>query len=235
MDRRENIKVLLAGTVATGFLLTTGCKEDKAAETVAKGAENLSYGRTAEEKLVDQKLMAETFFTEKEKKMVTILSDIIIPKDEVSGSASEAGVPDFIEFMMKDYPKFQTPMRGGLMWLENQSLAEYDKPFADLSSEQQLVLVDRIAWPDTAEGEAKNGVPFFNLLRNLTCTGFFTTEMGIKDVGYVGNRPNQWDGVPDEVLKKYGLSYDEKTLSQCLKVEDQQKIAQWDDKGNLIG
>lgn len=235
MDRRENIKVLLAGTVATGFLLTTGCKDEKGADIAAKGVEGLNYGRTEAEKLVDQKLMSESFFTEKEKKMVTILSDIIIPKDEVSGSATEAGVPDFIEFMMKDYPDFQTPMRGGLMWLENQSLAEFDKSFADLTGEQQLVLVDRIAWPDKAEGENKNGVQFFNLMRNLTCTGFFTTEMGIKDVGYVGNRPNQWDGVPDEVLKKFGLSYDEKTLSQSLRIEDQQKIARWDDKGNLIG
>ncbi len=233
MDRRENIKVLLAGTMATSYLLSTGCKDDKSPH-VSSVKDSLSYGRTAEEKLVDEKLIGETFFSDKEKKMVSVLSDIIIPKDDVSGSATEAGVPDFIEFMMKDYPKFQTPMRGGLMWLENKSIRDYDKSFTDLSHEQQTALVEKIAWPDKAEQEDKNGVKFFNLIRNLTCTGFFTSEMGIKDIGYVGNRPNQWDGVPEDVLKKYGLSYDEKTLAQCLKIEDQQKIARWDDKGNLL-
>jgi len=234
MDRRENIKLLLTGTVATGYLLSTGCGPDNknASETPAQTG---LYGRTPEEIAVDNALMSETFFTEKEKSMVSILADIIIPKDEVSGSATESGVPDFIEFMMKDYPKFQLPMRGGLMWLDNLSLATFEKSFTDISHEQRIQLVDQIAYPDTAAPEMKYGVNFFNLIRNLTCTGFFTSQMGIKDIGYAGNRPNQWDGVPDEVLKKYNLSYDQKTLDQCLKIEDQQKLAQWDDKGNLIG
>lgn len=234
MDRRENIKVLLAGTVATGFLLSTGCGSDevKKSETILSTG---LYGRTPEEIAHDQKLMAETFFSAKEKKMVTLLSDIIIPSDETSGSATDAGVPDFIEFMMKDHPKFQLPMRGGLMWLENLSLSSFDKSFTDITREQRVTLVDKIAWPDTAEEDMKYGVKFFNLMRNLTCTGFFTSQIGVKDIGYVGNRPNQWDGVPPEVLNKYGLSYDEKTLKECLKIEDQQKIVQWDDKGNIIG
>lgn len=232
MDRRENLKVLLTGTVATGFLLSTGCgSEDREkAKSVVAG-----YGRTPEEVLHDQKMSAETFFTEKEKKMVSLLSDIIIPKDEVSGSATDAGVPDFIEFMMKDYPPFQLPMRGGLMWLENLSLATFDQSFLAITDQQRMELVEKIAWPDTADEDMKFGVKFFNLMRNLTCTGFFTTEMGIKDIGYVGNRPNQWDGVPEDVLKQFNLSYDEKTLKVCLNIADQQKIAQWDDQGNLIG
>jgi gluconate 2-dehydrogenase gamma chain len=231
MDRRENLKVLLSGTVATGFLLSTGCGPDetKISENLIKG-----YGRTPDEILHDQKLMSELFFSENEKKMVTILADMIIPKDEKSGSATDAGVPDFIEFMMKDYPKFQVPMRGGLMWLDNLSKKTFDKPFAEISSEQRVELIDKIAWLDTATPEMQYGVKFFNLIRNLTCTGFFTTKIGFDDLGYVGNRPNQWDGVPPDVLEKYGLSYDQKTLDVCLKIEDQQKIAQWDDKGNLI-
>lgn len=234
MDRRENIKVLLTGTVATGFLLSTGCSPADVKKSESILAAGL-YGRTPEEIEVDKKLMAETFLTEKEKKMVSLLSDIILPKDDVSGSATEAGVPDFIEFMMKDNPKFQLPMRGGMMWLENLSLSSFDKSFNDITPEQRMILVDKIAWPDTADEEMKFGVKFFNLMRNLTCTGFFTSQIGVKDIGYVGNRPNQWDGVPPEVLKKYGVSYDEKTLKQSLKIEDQQKIAEWDEKGNLIG
>jgi hypothetical protein len=234
MDRRENLKVLLTGTVATGFLLSTGCSTEdakKSEEIIASGL----YGRTPEEIAHDKKLYSEVFFTNKEKKLVSILSDIIIPEDTESGSATSAGVPDFIEFMMKDYPKFQVPMRGGLMWLENFSYSEYGKSFTDLSDEQRISIIDKIAYPDTAEKDLLYGVKFFNLIRNLTCTGFFTSEIGIKDIGYAGNRPNQWDGVPEEVLNKYGLSYDEKTLNACLKIEDQQKIAQWDEKGNLIG
>ncbi len=234
MDRRENLKVLLTGTVATGYLLTTGCSPED-----AKKAEEIigsfSYGRTPEETLVNDKLMADTFFTEREKSMVSIIADIIIPKDEISGSATESGVPDFIEFMMKDYPKFQLPMRGGMMWLENLSFATFEKSFLDISAEERITLIDKIAYPDTAEPDMKFGVNYFNLMRNLTCTGFFTSQIGIKDIGYAGNRPNQWDGVPDEVLKKFNLSYDQKTLDQCLKIEDQQKIAVWDDAGNLIG
>ncbi|MBK8347394.1 MAG: gluconate 2-dehydrogenase subunit 3 family protein [Saprospiraceae bacterium] len=234
MDRRENLKVLLTGTVATGFLLSMGCGQDdkqKAEEIIQSGL----YGRTPEEKTQDKKLMSETFFSAKEKKIVSMISDIIIPKDDTSCSASEAGVPDFIEFMMKDYPKFQVPMRGGMMWLENFSQATYGKPFIDISPDERISLIDKIAYPDTADADMKFGVHFFNLMRNLTCTGFFTSKEGIKDLGYVGNRPNQWDGVPDAVLKKHGLAYDQKTLDQCLKISDQQKIAQWDEKGNLIG
>ncbi len=234
MDRRENLKVLLTGTVATGFLLSTGCspEDTKQANQILDKA---GYGRISEEILHDKKMFSETFFSEKERKMVEILSDIIIPKDDNSGSATEAGVPDFIEFMMKDYPKFQIPMRGGLMWLENLSLATFDRSFTEINADQRITLIDQIAYPDKAEEDMKFGVKFFNLMRNLTCTGFFTSQMGIKDIGYVGNRPNQWNGVPNEVLEKFGLSYDERTLEVCLKIEDQQKIAHWDAEGNLIG
>lgn len=235
MDRRENLKVLITGSVATGLLLTTGCKQE--GETPAKlgNDTDLLYGRTPQEISHDKKMRSETFFTENEKKMVDILVDIIIPKDEVSCSATEAGVPDFIEFMMKDDPKNQVPVRGGLMWLENLSYATYDKSFAELTDAERLVLIDKIAWPDKAEENMKPGVKFFNVMRNLTCTGFFTSKEGIKDIGYLGNRPNQWDGVPPEVMQKYGFSYDEKTLTQCLKIEDQHKIIQWDADGNIIG
>ena len=62
----------------------------------------------------------------------------------------------------------------------------------------------------------QQGVAFFSLMRNLTASGFYTTEMGYKDVGYVGNRANQWNGVPDDVLKQYGMSYSEKELKECI-------------------
>ncbi len=62
----------------------------------------------------------------------------------------------------------------------------------------------------------QQGVSFFNLMRNLTATGFYTSEIGIKDIGYKGNTPNQWAGVPDDILKQYNLAYTEKELKECV-------------------
>jgi gluconate 2-dehydrogenase gamma chain len=234
MDRRKHIRLLLSGTLATGFVLTTGCNPSEKVIEAEEAMNSYNYGRIPEETLHDQKINAETFFTDKERNMIEVLVDIIIPKDSKSGSATDAGVPDFIEFMMKDYPNFQLPMRGGLKWLESYSLKTFNQSFTELNAQQQLQIIDEIAWPDKAKPEMAYGVRFFNQLRNLTCTGFFTSEMGINDIGYQGNTPNQWDGVPKEVLEKFGLGYDERTMDVCLKIQDQHKIAAWDDEGNLI-
>ena len=136
---------------------------------------------------------------------ITVLGDIIIPKDDRSGSASDAGVPQFIEFIVKDMPEHQLPMRGGLRWMDVQSLNRYGKPFKDCAGQQQLELVDEIAYPGKAKPEMQQGVAFFNRMRGLVASGFFSSKMGIEDIGYVGNRPNQWDGVPPEIIKQYGL------------------------------
>ena len=147
---------------------------------------------------------------------ITVLADIIIPKDEVSGSASDAGVPAFIEFIVKDMPSHQIPMKGGLRWLDMQCLKHYDKSFKDCSSQQQLELVDQIAYPAKAKEEMKQGVAFFTLMRNLTATGFYTSEIGVKDIGYAGNQANRWNGVPADVLQQYKLAYTEKELKECV-------------------
>jgi hypothetical protein len=136
---------------------------------------------------------------------ITILADIIIPKDDKSGSASDAGVPDFIEFIVKDMPNHKIPMRGGLRWLDMQCLKRYNTAFKDCDVKQRLEIVDEIAYPAKAKAEMKPGVAFFDRIRNLTATGFFTSKIGIDDLGYVGNRPNKWEGVPDEIIKQYGL------------------------------
>lgn len=234
MDRRENIRLLLSGTLATGFLMSIGCNPGEKIIEVEEAIVPLNYGRTPEEIIHDNKMKSEVFLTEKERNTIEVLVDIIIPKDNKSGSANDAGVPDFIEFMMNDYPSFQLSMRGGLQWLESYSLKTFNMSFAELNDQQRLKIIDKIAYPDKAEPEMNYGVRFFNLMRNLTCTGFFTSEMGVNDLGYTGNTPNQWDGVPQEVLDRYGLSYDEKLKAVYLKIEDQNKIATWDDDGNLI-
>jgi hypothetical protein len=114
-------------------------------------------------------------------------------------------VPDFIEFIVKDMPRHQVPMRGGLRWLDLQCLQRYNKTFVDASGLQQIEIVSAIAYPKKAKPEMHQGVSFFNRMRDLTATGFFTTKMGIEDLGYVGNVPNKWTGVPADVLKQYGM------------------------------
>jgi gluconate 2-dehydrogenase gamma chain len=167
----------------------------------------LNYGRTKDEAERDAKLMAEKFLTEHELKTITVLSDIIIPADKFSGSASQAGVTGFIEFIVKDKPEFKTPMRGGLRWLDSTSIRLFGKDFISITAKQQIEIVDEIAYPNKVKPEFSQGVNFFSLMRNLTATGFYSSEMGHKDMGYIGNRPNNWEGVPDDVLKEFGLSY----------------------------
>jgi gluconate 2-dehydrogenase gamma chain len=218
MDRRKSIKALIVGGVSTG-VLAEACKlaDKKAAPPEVKKEEaEGSINRMAEEKENDRRVSSEKFFTDEEMASILILGDIIIPRDEVSGSASDAKVPDFIEFIVKDKPEHQVPMRGGLRWLDMQCLKRFEKSFPHCSYEEQMQIVDEIAWPKKAKPEMVQGVAFFNLMRNLTATGFYTSEMGLKDVGYRGNVPNQWNGVPDDVLKQYGLSYTERELKECV-------------------
>jgi gluconate 2-dehydrogenase gamma chain len=217
MKRRDSIRAILVGTVASSVLVDA-CKtaDEKANAPSTPTTPASTIDRTKVEAEIEAKLMAQTFFTPQEMATITILGDIIIPKDDVSGSASEAGVPDFIEFIVKDMPQHQTPMRGGLRWLDLESTKRFQKAFKDCSKEQQIAIVDDIAYPEKAKPEMKQGVAFFTLMRNLTSTGFYTSETGVKDVGYMGNRPNQWNGVPDDVLKQYGLAYTEKELKECV-------------------
>jgi hypothetical protein len=221
MNRRDSLKALAVGTVSASLLLDACKTDDKKADakTAPAAGKDGPEGpdRQPDEKAHYAKVTSETFFDAHEMATITILADIIIPKDDVSGSASEAKVPEFIEFIVKDMPSHQVPMRGGLRWLDMQSYKQFEKAFKDCSKEQQTKLVDQIAYPEKAKPEMAQGVAFFSLMRNLTATGFYTSEMGYKDLGYMGNSPNQWNGVPDDVLKQYGLAYSEKELKECVK------------------
>lgn len=224
MDRRKSIKTLLVGTAGavSAGMLVEGCHPEEKKEAPAAGAGKdveaaggSNINRMKEEAEWEKEVRSKTFFTPDEMATITLLGDIIIPKDEISGSASEAGVPAFIEFIVKDMPEHQIPMRGGLRWLDMQCLTAFDKPFKDCSSAQQMQIVEEIAWPEKAKPEMAQGVAFFNLMRNLTASGFYTSQIGVKDMGYVGNVPNQWNGVPQDVLQQYGLAYTEKELKEC--------------------
>ena len=217
MDRRSSLRWMGWGTLSAGVLLTAcDAKDKKAIEDAKANPESLTAGRMEEEVAHDKKLQEAQYFTQHEMASMALLCDIIIPKDDISGSATDAKVPDFIEFMAKDRPELQLPLRGGLRWVDVYMMKQYGKNFKDATPQQQIALVDQIAYPDKAADAMKHGASFFSLLRNLTASGFYTTAIGVKDIGYMGNTPNQWNGVPEDVLKQYGLSYTEKELRECI-------------------
>ena len=215
MKRRESLKLIVTGAVAVPAVVAGCGPEEKKA--VAAADPTFSLDRNPAEIANEKRILAmDKFFTEHEMATIAILSDIIIPKDEVSGSATDAKVPEFIEFIVKDMPHHQTPLRGGLRWLDMQCLNKYNNAFKDCTKEQQIELIDQIAYPKKAKPEMAAGVSFFNKMRDMVATGFYTSQIGVKDIGYVGNVPNQWNGVPDDVLKQYGLAYTDKELKECI-------------------
>lgn len=207
MNRRESLKAIGLTAVSTGVFLEA-CKTDNKKSPDAPAttsSPDADAGREPFEIERNKKLHAEKFFTEHEMLTITVLADIIIPKDDKSGSASDAKVPEFIEFIVKDIPEHQVPMRGGLRWLDAQCMNRFDAAFKDASKQQQLEMVNDIAWPGNVKPGMEQGVAFFNRMRDLTASGFFTSEMGIKDLGYMGNMTNNWQGVPEDIVKQYGL------------------------------
>ena len=216
MKRRESLKLIVTGAVAVPAVVA-GCNPDEKKTQVAAADPKFNLDRNPAEIENEKRLLAmPKFFTDHEMATIAILSDIIIPKDEVSGSATEAKVPEFIEFIVKDMPHHQTPLRGGLRWLDMQCLNRYNNGFKDCTKEQQTQMVDQIAYPAKAKPEMAQGVSFFNKMRDMVATGFYTSQIGVKDIGYMGNVPTQWNGVPDDVLKQYGLAYTEKELKECI-------------------
>lgn len=218
MDRRKSLKALALGTLSAGALLE-GCKLDKheEAKPATPAQADFTIDRAKEELERDRALMSKKYFSEHEMATITVLADIIIPEDEVSKSASAAGVPAFIDFIVQDMPEHQVPMSGGLRWLDLESFKRFNKSFVDLAEADRLKIVDDIAYPNRKDlsPDLKRGAAFFSLIRNLTVTGFYTSEIGVKDVGYKGNIPTKWNGVPDEVLKQYNLAYTEWESKNC--------------------
>ncbi len=143
-------------------------------------------------------------FDEHEWKAVRLLSDYIIPRDERSGSATDAAVPEFIDdWLALRGGEALAAVRGGLIWLDLESQRAYGRDFVDATPGQQKQMLDRIAFPKTAAPEDAAGVTFFNHLRDLVVSGFFSSKMGVQDLPYLGNQMlAEWPGCPAEVLEK---------------------------------
>ena len=203
IKRREMLQRIGAVPVAAGFALSEA-RAERAHEHVrqapaASGPETGPYQRRV--------------FDEDEWASVGVLADLVLPADERSGSATEAGVPAFIDFALTDElaePReredMQTAVRGGLAWLDRECRNRFSASFVGCGDAQRREILDAIAWPERATPEMSQGVAFFNLFRDLVASGFWTSEMGMDDIGYMGNTfVGEWKGCPPEVLTRLGL------------------------------
>jgi len=234
MDRRDSLKSLVFGSIGVGVLLQ-GCDSGVDSETVANSLKKFNYVRTPSEKEYDKLLFSKKCFTNNQMKLISEISNLILPPNEF-GSVNDAEVPELIEFMAKDIPSYEKPLKEGLVALNQHSNKKFQKVFIDCDENQQKSILDLMAFPDPelSNSEQSEDIKWFSLFRNLTMTGYYTSKVGIKELGYKGNTPNVWDGVPQDVLDKYGLSYDKEWLDKCVDQTKRNDVAQWDEEGNLI-
>ena len=199
ISRRKALQLFTSVPAATVAIVWTS-SETQAAQTQAQAARR----QTAERGTRFQP----KFFTRREYATVTLLVDLIIPKDERSGSASDAGVPEFMDFMMIDQPVRQTAMRGGLAFIDHVCDARSDKPFIECTDAERKQVLDDLAYPGTVEPTLAHGAAFFSSFRDLTASGFWTSKMGIEDLQYLGNKAlAEWKGCPSEALEHLGVKY----------------------------
>ena len=202
VSRRDVVKMLGLAPVV-GVLEWTGADVDRAARFVR----TLTEGESVQQ-------YAPKFFTPAEYRTVTVLVDYVIPRDAKSGSATDAKVPEFIDFMYSD-PMQNTSetvkkaMKDGLAWLDAESRKRFTRTFVEASDAQRRQILDDIAWPARAPQGMMDGVNFFNRFRDMTASGFFSSAMGWKDVGYIGNvAVASWNGCPPAALQRLGVTED---------------------------
>ena len=193
LSRRQALKLLGAASVS-GLVWTP--------TEIAMAAARAASARAAQTGTAFQP----EFFTDHEHATVRVLVDLIVPADERSGSATDAGVPEFMDFMMLDRPPMQEWMRGGLAWLDVECQERFDRTFLDCDDAQRTEMLDLIAWPERAPDELSHGVAFFNRFRDLTASGFWSSRMGVEDLQYLGNRfQATWTGCPEEAERHSGV------------------------------
>jgi hypothetical protein len=161
----------------------------------------------------NQQAYVPKFFTAREWRTVRVLADYVIPRDSVSGSATDARAPEYMDFVLHDEltnENNRIAMRGGLAWLDNECRKRFDgKTFILASDAQRREVLDDIAYPRRAKPEHSYGVTFFNRFRDMTAAGFYSSKMGWDDLKYIGNVFNPgWNGCGDAANAKLGVSHD---------------------------
>jgi gluconate 2-dehydrogenase gamma chain len=196
-DRRDFVKFLAAAPMAH-FAVSALDLEEAA-----------TFTRETLEKLAERgQQYAPKVFTPAEYRTVRVLVDYVIPRDDRSGSATDARVPEFMDVFMQTRENMRTWMRTGLAWLDEECNKRFTKTFVACDDAQRRAVLDDIAWPRRARPEMANGVRFFTNFRNFTASGFWSSKMGVDDLQYMGNRPvAQWNGCPAPALAKLGVRY----------------------------
>jgi gluconate 2-dehydrogenase gamma chain len=200
MTRRDAVK-LLGVTGLVGLMQWTSADVTHAATLVRRL------------EAADDQQFAPKFFTPEEWRTVNILVDYVIPRDAKSGSATDAKVPEFMDFMLTDDQQnvseaTKTAMRNGLAWLDGETRKRFTQPFATATDAQRKQILDDIAYPRRARPEMQDGVTFFNRFRDMTASGFFSSRIGWQDLDYMGNvAVRTWNGCPEPALRKLGVSY----------------------------
>jgi hypothetical protein len=195
ISRRTALKIVSSAPVAAA-LVWTPAEARQAHEHAQKAA------------AASAKPFTPKFFKANEYAMVTILVDLIIPRDERSGSATDAGVPPFMDFMMIDQPRRQVAMRGGLAMIDRLSVDRFGKRFTAASDTQRRQLLDEIAYTSNPDRGLSQAIAFFSSFRDLTASGFWSSKMGVADLQYQGNVfVDEWNGCPAPALDKLGVKY----------------------------
>lgn len=194
MNRREMLASIAAGAAALSI-------PREGLEAAAAHAHDALEAEAVAEQQGRQQAYAPKNFTDDEYRLVQLLVDFVIPRDARSGSATQAGVPQFMDFILGEYPGNRTWMKDGIAWMNAECRRRFDKGFISCSDAQRREVLDAIAYPRRARAEDRAGVDFFTRFRNLTSSGFWTSRIGIADIGFLGNRPvGEWVGTPPNVL-----------------------------------
>jgi gluconate 2-dehydrogenase gamma chain len=199
VSTRRDVLKAAAAAVPLSFLPVSTADAERASEFAAEALEQ------------SQKTGAPytpKFYKADEWKELRVLVDMIIPKDTKSGSATDAGVPEFMDWLANDNPPSYQWSRDALRWIDGFAYNAFGHNFVKCTVAQRHELLDQIAWPKQTKPALADGVSFFNRLRDFTASGFYSSKMGIADIGYIGNvaRP-EWHGCPKPALDHLGMSY----------------------------
>jgi hypothetical protein len=186
ITRRDVLRTLALGMAGGGVL-----------QMIPLEAAELAHQMVHKEKAAGK--YTPKYFTAKQYEIISSLCDAIIPKDEKSGGALDAGAPEFIDLLTSENEDYQLALGGGLMWLDTRCVDQYGKVFMECAPEQRKQLLDLIAFRKNAKKDSglSHGVAFFAFLRKMTCDGYYTSKIGIADLQYIGNvTRSEWPGCP---------------------------------------
>ena len=189
VSRRDVLKSLSLGAVAGSALHAVP----------VRAAEYIHSQIAAEKAQAKAGAYTPKFFPPQQYNTLQSLCETILPADADCGGAIEAGAPEFIDLLTSENPDYQLKLGGGLMWLDSACADRYGNAYLSCTAQQQKEILDLIAYRKNAVNDSnlRQGVAFFSFLRDLTADGFFTSEIGIQYLGYVGNTfVNNFPGCP---------------------------------------